>query len=124
MPPPFVMCPDTPKLYQRHGGALAAPEASGKVGDDEEQRRAVINGASKLNATSEHVRDGASTAGQMISVVIPAYNEANRLPSSLAAAHAYLSSVFDRFELILVDDGSTDATASIASEFSTTHPHT
>ena len=51
---------------------------------------------------------------QSLSVVIPAYNEARRLGRSLEKVIDYLESLDDESELIVVDDGSTDETASIA----------
>jgi dolichyl-phosphate beta-glucosyltransferase len=48
-----------------------------------------------------------------LSVVIPAYNEAQRLPESLASVRAYLDGKPYRTEVIVVDDGSTDDTAEI-----------
>ena len=44
-----------------------------------------------------------------ISVIIPFKNEQNRLPQTVETVLAYLSSVYSDFELILVDDGSTDS---------------
>ena len=49
-----------------------------------------------------------------LSIVIPAYNEANRLPATLAKIEAYLRRRDLEAEVIVVDDGSTDSTASIA----------
>jgi glycosyltransferase involved in cell wall biosynthesis len=49
-----------------------------------------------------------------LSVVIPAYNEERRLPSTLAAILAYLAAQPFRSEVIVVDDGSSDATAAVA----------
>jgi dolichyl-phosphate beta-glucosyltransferase len=46
-----------------------------------------------------------------LSVVIPAYNEAVRLPPSLARIAAYLDGTGVDYELLVVDDGSTDGTA-------------
>lgn len=46
-----------------------------------------------------------------LSVVIPAYNEAERLGPRLGGVLAYLGEHFPDYELIVVDDGSTDATA-------------
>src|SRR5579871_952118 len=49
-----------------------------------------------------------------VSVVIPAYNEARRLPATLAGWHQYLSTQPFSSEVLVVDDGSRDATAAVA----------
>jgi dolichyl-phosphate beta-glucosyltransferase len=50
-----------------------------------------------------------------ISIIIPAYNEAKRLPSTLARVRQYLDSSFWEFsEILVVDDGSRDGTAAAA----------
>jgi dolichyl-phosphate beta-glucosyltransferase len=46
-----------------------------------------------------------------LSVVIPAYNEAGRLPSTLRDLRAFLDRDGRRAEVIVVDDGSTDETS-------------
>jgi dolichyl-phosphate beta-glucosyltransferase len=51
------------------------------------------------------------------SVVIPAYNEAGRLPGTLDAWRSYFNTQPFSSELIVVDDGSSDATASVAASF-------
>jgi dolichyl-phosphate beta-glucosyltransferase len=45
-----------------------------------------------------------------LSVVIPAYNEATRLPPTLAAIRAFLDRWGRAYEILVVDDGSTDDT--------------
>jgi glycosyltransferase involved in cell wall biosynthesis len=47
------------------------------------------------------------------SLVIPAYNEAERIDQSLRTAFAYLQTTSPSSELIVVNDGSTDATSEI-----------
>lgn len=49
-----------------------------------------------------------------LSIVIPAYNEARRLPGTLAAVSEYLELSGVSTEIIVVDDGSTDDTAQAA----------
>jgi dolichyl-phosphate beta-glucosyltransferase len=49
-----------------------------------------------------------------LSVVIPAFNEAQRLPATLAQVHSYLATRGVRHELLVVDDGSTDGTSEVA----------
>jgi glycosyltransferase involved in cell wall biosynthesis len=51
-----------------------------------------------------------------LSVVIPAYNEAARLGNTLTAVVNYLRQSWPNAEVIVVDDGSTDHTASLARE--------
>ena len=48
-----------------------------------------------------------------LSVVIPAYNEAARLPATLASLVAYFAPSPRPVEVIVVDDGSSDATAAL-----------
>ncbi|SRR5581483_7945230 len=49
-----------------------------------------------------------------LSIVVPAFNEAERINPSLEKIIKYLNQQHDRIELIVVDDGSTDATAKVA----------
>lgn len=53
-----------------------------------------------------------------LSVIIPAYNEAKRLPLTLIEVNKYLSAVDYDYEIVVVDDGSKDATAEIAERLS------
>ncbi len=57
-----------------------------------------------------------------VSVIIPAYNEAARLPMTLRATAEYFAARPEPFEVLVVDDGSTDGTASFVSEFAQAHP--
>ena len=50
----------------------------------------------------------------VLSVIIPAYNEENRLGASLGRIIAYLESRSSPFELVVVDDGSSDGTVRTA----------
>lgn len=52
-----------------------------------------------------------------LSVIIPAYNEARRLPLTLVDIDAHLSKQDYSYEILVVDDGSTDATAEIVRRF-------
>ena len=51
-----------------------------------------------------------------LSIVIPAYNEAHRLPASLELAHAFLNAGGLSAEVLVVDDGSEDGTATVVEE--------
>jgi len=46
-----------------------------------------------------------------LSIVIPAYNEASRIGTTLRRVSEYCQSKFERYEILVVDDGSTDDTA-------------
>src|SRR5215831_6935068 len=49
----------------------------------------------------------------MLSVVIPCYNEQDRLPATVEAIKRYLAARGDHYELILADDGSLDGTGKV-----------
>lgn len=57
-----------------------------------------------------------------LSLIIPAYNEENRLPATLETASAYLSGTSWDWEIRVVDDGSTDGTSRIVQDFSQRTP--
>lgn len=57
-----------------------------------------------------------------LSIIIPAYNEANRLPNTLEKIVLYLYGKGTSFELIVVDDGSKDNTAEIVLQASKQYP--
>jgi dolichyl-phosphate beta-glucosyltransferase len=50
----------------------------------------------------------------MLSIVIPAYNEARRLPATLERLRQYLDAGAEDYEVIIVDDGSSDDTVATA----------
>ena len=58
-----------------------------------------------------------SAAAVELSIVIPAYNEEPRLPASLARIAAYIRASGRETEVVVVDDGSRDGTASAAESF-------
>jgi len=51
-----------------------------------------------------------------ISIVIPAFNEASRLPGTLDRIERYLATIGVPAEVIVVDDGSRDATVQVVSD--------
>ncbi len=58
-----------------------------------------------------------------LTLVIPAYNEAQRLGGTLDAVAAYLSQAGIDANVIVVDDGSTDGTADVAAQYAVSgHP--
>jgi glycosyltransferase involved in cell wall biosynthesis len=60
-----------------------------------------------------------------VSVIVPAYNEADVVVDSLTQLSDYLASLEDlyRWEIVVVNDGSSDDTGRLADEFAATHDH-
>lgn len=52
-----------------------------------------------------------------LSIIIPAYNESDRIKASLQKAVDYLGNKEYEYEIIVADDGSTDDTVEIANDF-------
>jgi dolichyl-phosphate beta-glucosyltransferase len=52
-----------------------------------------------------------------LSVIIPSYNEEQRLPATLSSIAAYIPSSKRKIEVIVVDDGSRDNTVAVAEKF-------
>jgi len=57
-----------------------------------------------------------------LSVVVPAYNEEQRLPRTLSRLHEYYASQAYPFDVIVVSDGSKDGTGNVVSDFAEAHP--
>lgn len=57
-----------------------------------------------------------------LSVFFPAYNEAGNIGELLKQAISIIPSIAKKYEIIVIDDGSTDATASIVSRLAKKHP--
>lgn len=62
------------------------------------------------------MRQRASDAGCDVSVLLPAFNEADNLPEVVAALVRALDAIGRSWEVVLVDDGSTDGTRSVMKE--------
>jgi len=58
-----------------------------------------------------------------ISIIVPAYNEEQRLPPTLERLHAFLSTQPMRYEILVVDDGSKDQTCKVVEEHAARIPH-
>ena len=59
------------------------------------------------------------TAAPIVSVVIPFFNAAAFMPEAI---HSVVAQTYDRWEVLLVDDGSTDDSAHIAKAWVARHP--
>jgi dolichyl-phosphate beta-glucosyltransferase len=58
-----------------------------------------------------------------LSIIIPAYNEQDRLPGTLLATVDYFDRYYPgNYELLVVDDGSVDDTVQIVRDFAADHP--
>jgi dolichyl-phosphate beta-glucosyltransferase len=58
----------------------------------------------------------------LLSIVIPAYNEEQRLPETLQVIHAFLQKQTYKAEVLVVENGSDDHTLTIAQEFNRSMP--
>ncbi len=57
-----------------------------------------------------------------LSIIIPAYNEENRLPRTLRQVFEFLEQQNFLFEIIVVENGSSDRTFDVAQEYAQTRP--
>jgi len=57
-----------------------------------------------------------------ISIFFPAFNEEKNIQTTVSAALSVASSIFDDFEIIIVDDGSSDRTPEIIDSLASTNP--
>lgn len=78
--------------------------------------------SSKSKVVGRLPSDAVRAARPMLSVVVPAYNEAARIERSLDKTLAFLSTRADAVELVVVDDGSRDRTAEVVEAFAREHP--
>src|SRR4029453_4170295 len=84
-------------------------------------RRSIRQRLEDSSADAVHARGRRPAGGhagrspRMISIIIPAYNEEALLDGTLTAIRAAAETLASPYEVIVVDDGSTDRTAAIAS---------
>ncbi len=64
-----------------------------------------------------------ATERPWLSIIIPAHNEEYRLPPSLAKIDAFLQTQDYTYEIIVVENGSSDRTADVTREFAADHPY-
>jgi glycosyltransferase involved in cell wall biosynthesis len=79
-----------------------------------------------VTATTQPRTEAATTAGgarlPALSYFFPAHNEAANLGGLVEEALATLPALADEFEIVIVDDGSRDATPALADELAARHP--
>lgn len=64
-----------------------------------------------------------ATRQPLLTIIVPGYNEADAIESVVQRYHAALDgTALDAFELLLINDGSKDATGAIADRLAATHP--
>ena len=80
-----------------------------------EHRRAVDHSESAIDRIlTESQRTGEASADHKVSVIMPTYNRSEIIADSIESV---LNQDYKHFELIIVDDGSTDATRSVVESF-------
>ena len=109
------------------------PEAEAEVAGGRIQISCLFLGRGYLQATGvaavfprcpqNFSPEWSSPMGTALSVVIPAYNEARRLPPYLASVRRYLDKRYpDGYEVIVVDDGSGDGLSDVLAPLSADWP--
>jgi dolichyl-phosphate beta-glucosyltransferase len=79
--------------------------------------------------SEEAIQDGAAVVLRhpdqrpFLSIIIPAFNEEERLPGTLGKIAAFVGSQSFMTELIVVDNASTDLTAGIVADFASRYPY-
>ena len=68
----------------------------------------------ELRSTIEYVTDLPTDVGREVSVIIPAYNEAEHVAREIEAVREVMNTTGWTYEILVVDDGSTDGTAEAA----------
>lgn len=76
-------------------------------------RRATLETFSAVDSTNQRSPSEPSSTPPDVSVIIPAYNEEKRLPRTLARIEEYRVARAFSSEILVVDDGSQDATAQV-----------
>ncbi|MFH1565833.1 MAG: dolichyl-phosphate beta-glucosyltransferase [bacterium] len=73
------------------------------------------------SASVKTIKEELPSKGIYLSIVIPAYNEEKNIIKSLSSVYAYLKEYAYTYEVLVVDDGSSDNTISVVSDFCKAH---
>ena len=66
----------------------------------------------------------APVSKRKLTIVVPAFNEAAHIETTLTVVSEAAASLLDAYEIIVVDDGSSDGTGTVAEQFAASHPNT
>jgi len=75
-----------------------------------------------VNNNSSPYRDDVRDGKTRLSIIVPAYNEERNITTTLETLVAFLDRKTAPYEVIVVDDGSTDRTANLVMAFAGRHP--
>jgi glycosyltransferase involved in cell wall biosynthesis len=89
---------------------------------DQQLLTAAENLTSSSEISSPAEGHGQTAVATMYSIVIPAYNEHERITATLDRVLAYIAEQNWRAEVIVVNDGSRDNTAEIVQQYAVQHP--
>ena len=119
-----VGLPGSILFFSRLGGKIPEPEEdedSEEFSVEEEPYRDVSEPRPLREkiGTEETPFDESTSPTDLIdlSIVVPAFNEENRLPKTLLEIHEYFKSSDVDFEVLVVDDGSSDGTGKVVQQF-------
>ncbi len=119
--PPGILMPEAYRIFRAVPLILLAifylPRYKMSVRDLYDVRLPLVLARTRKKRAAEELR-----GGPVLSVVVPAYNEAERLPRYLPDVIEYCAALPGGGEVLVVDDGSQDATASYVESLAASTP--
>jgi dolichyl-phosphate beta-glucosyltransferase len=97
------------------------------MGMEKKQQEAAENEGHEISASAletwlRSARSSSTPEELHLSIIIPAYNEERRLPPTLIEIIDFFDASPTTYEILVVDDGSTDATSEMAKKFEKIRP--